>query len=404
VNAQVTVDNVGSQIANNVQVTITPVSNFLTVTTPMPINAGNIPIGGSTNVQFTYTVGTGSNKATCMQTGTFNIAVQAQGQPTPDQKQFSYMYEVDVTTGTKTWAFEPASGMEGWTVSSGTWALSTNRVNTGGSTRSVHSSQSLANSCDIMASPAIQLAPALSSTLTVPNWYATEQGTTWYDRCNVHIIDIDNGNTRTLVSPASGKLYKTGSFYNDSACTIGTEVGWAGNATADMTWGNSVFNLGTTYAGHNIQIEVKYYTDPSVQWEGVYVDDISLTNTRIQSCDAYSDTCPSSGRPGTVLNNLRITKSGTNLSLTWTAPSSPCVPTGYGLYRGTLPWTTYTHTSVNCSITSTSTTTPQDTGSYYYLITPYTATAEGSYGTSSSGTQRPQGTSPCKATQDVNAC
>jgi len=404
VTSQVTIENLGSLVATNTQVTITPVSNFMTVTTTMPINAGNIPVGGTANVQFVYTCGTGANQATCMQTGTFNIAVQAQGQTTPDQKTFGFMHEVDVTTGTKTWAFEPATGLEGWTVSSGTWALSSARVNTGGSTRSVHSSQTTNSACDIMSSPTILLAPAVSSTLTVPNWYATEQYTPWYDRANVHIIDVDAGNTRTLVSPASGKLYKTGTYSNDSACSMGTEAGWAGNATADMTWGNSVFNLGTTWAGKNIKIEVRYYTDTVTSLEGVYVDDITLTNVRTQACDVYSNTCPSSGHPGRVLNNLTVAKSGTNLNLAWTAPTLPCVPTGYGLYRGTLPWTAYNHASVNCSITTTTTSTPQDTGSYYYLIVPLTSTNEGSYGTASSGSQIPAGTTPCRTTQDTIVC
>jgi len=402
--SQVTIENLGSLVAANTQVTITPVSNFMTVTTTMPINAGNIPVGGTANVQFSYTCGTGANQATCMQTGTFNISVQAQGQTTPDQKTFGFMHEVDVTTGTKTWAFEPATGLEGWTVTSGTWALSTKRVNTGGSTRSVHSSELLVSQCDVMSSPTVLLAPAVSSTLTVPNWFATEQYTPWYDRANVHIIDVDAGNTRTLVSPASGKLYKTGTYSNDSTCSMGTEAGWAGNATADMTWGNSVFNLGTTWAGKNIKVEVRYYTDTVTSLEGVYVDDITLTNVRTQACDAYSNTCPTSDRPGRVLNTLTVAKSGTNLNLAWTAPGGTCAPTGYGLYRGTLPWTAYNHASVSCSITTTSTSTAAGAGSYYYLIVPSTTTAEGSYGTASSGTQIPVGTTPCRTTQDINAC
>ena len=116
--------------------------------------------------------------------------------------------------------------------------------------------------------------------------------------------------------------------------------------------------------------------------------------------------CTSGGGalPGNVLNVLTVAKSGTDLNLTWTAPPAPCNPSGYGLYRGALPWTAYNHASVNCGITGTTTSTLQDTGSYYYLIVPLTSSAEGSYGTSSSGTQRPQGTSPCRATQDTNPC
>ena len=101
---------------------------------------------------------------------------------------------------------------------------------------------------------------------------------------------------------------------------------------------------------------------------------------------------------------LTVAKSGTNLSLAWTAPGGTCQVTGYGLYRGTLPWTGYNHASVNCAITATSTTTAQGTGSYYYLIVPSNASNEGSYGKSSAGAQRPQGTTPCKTSQDSTTC
>jgi hypothetical protein len=40
--------------------------------------------------------------------------------------------------------------------------------------------------------------------------------------------------------------------------------------------------------------------------------------------------------------------------------------------------------------------TPQDTGSYYFLVVPLNSDLEGQYGQSSSGTQIPQGANPCK--------
>jgi len=402
VTARVTVDNIGAAIAQNVQINITSTNNFISITTPMPIVISSIPVGNSANTQFIYTVGTGSNKATCMQTGTFSISVLAQGQSSPDIKSFTFTHEVDSATGNKTYAFEPATGLEGWTVSSGTWALSSTRVNTGGSTRSVHSSQSQANVCDVMTSPTIMPAPGFSSTLTIPNWYATEQSSPWYDRANVHIIDVDAGNTRTLVSPASGKLYKTGT-YSSGSCSIGTEAGWAGNATADRTWGNSVFNLGTTYAGKNIKIEVRYYTDGSVQWEGVYVDDISITNIITTACDAYSDTCVVTNPPGRVTNTLYVAKTGTNLNMTWTVPVSPCVTASYGIYRGNLPWSGYNHASMSCTVTTNSYTAASGTGSYYFLVVAQNNSKEGSYGKDSAGAERPAASSPC-LTQEISTC
>jgi trimeric autotransporter adhesin len=128
---------------------------------------------------------------------------------------------------------------------------------------------------------------------------------------------------------------------------------------------------------------------------GWYIDDVSIN---------YGSACTvGSNPPGRVLNNMIVTKSGTNLNLSWTAPGGTCTVTGYGLYRGTLPWTGYNHASIDCTITTTSTTTPQQSGSNYYLIVPLNATNEGSYGTDSAGTQRPQGSSPCKP-QNLTVC
>src|SRR4030042_4401724 len=192
-----------------------------------------------------------------METGDFNIAVQAQGQSPPDQQTFNFIHEVDSVTGTETWAFE--TDLEGWTVQQGTWVLSNARVNPGGSTQSVHSSQNLDNQCDIMVSASVLIDSAVpSSTLTVPNWFAIEPGPTWYDRAHVHIIDLDTGGTRTLVSPSGGKAYQTGTYSNAGAtCSnTGTELGWSGDTTGNF-WGNSTFNL-NSFIGKNIREEVKY--------------------------------------------------------------------------------------------------------------------------------------------------
>ena len=146
----------------------------------------------------------------------------------------------------------------------------------------------------------------------------------------------------------------------------------------------------------NVKIRWHYYNGSYEYWW-------AIDNVKV-NCEApVCNICTGGNHPGSVPNVLTVVKSGTNLNLTWTAPPI-CTPSGYGLYRGTLPWTAYNHASIDCSITGTSTSTPSDTASYYYLIVPLTSTAEGSYGTSSSATERPQGSSPCRTIQDLNPC
>jgi len=365
----------------------------------MPIQLGNIPTGQTVDTYFTYTIGTGANKAACNELAHFNISVIATGQPVADQNTFELANEIDLITGNKLYAFEPATGLEGWTVQQGTWALSSARVNPGGSTRSVHSSQYLDGQCDVLLSPEVE--GTASTQLIIPNWYSIEpQSTYWYDRANVHIVQ---GANRTLISPVSGKLYQTGTFYNwGSNCQIGTEAGWSGDNTGNF-WGNSTFNL-SSYAGQKFKIEIRYMTDPATNREGVYIDDVQLTNIKYQGCDQQSDICAAANPPGKVLNNLMVSKSGGNPLLSWQAPNPSCSISAYGIYRGNLPITLYNHSSISCSITSTSFTDTTATGNHYYLIVPYNSSGEGSYGTNSNGTERPQGTSPCNPSQNLNPC
>jgi len=110
--------------------------------------------------------------------------------------------------------------------------------------------------------------------------------------------------------------------------------------------------------------------------------------------------------PGEVANTLTVTKStvGPNLLLSWLEPNCGSLPDAYELYRGTLPWTNYNHIIISCIITGTITTTPQDTGSYYYLVVVRSATTEGSYGRSNDGIERPTANPSCVPYQDTCPC
>lgn len=259
--------------------------------------------------------------------------------------------------------------------------------------------------CDIMISPEYE---ATSTTqLHTPNWYDIEQAASyWYDRSNIWVVQ---GNAETVISPVSGKLYPAGNFYNYSGfCNQGSDKpGWAGAGT---TWGDSVFNL-SSYAGQKFRIRAKYMTDDLTHGEGIYFDDLCLTNVKYPGCDQQSDTCTGSNPPGSVPDNnnhlgqpLTISKSGNDLQLSWSAPGGTCVTSNYGIYRGNLLWSAYNHSPVLCNTGgTTSATVPMDSGSYYYLVAAQNEGKEGSYGMDSSGTERPASSSPCLP-QQIGTC
>jgi hypothetical protein len=107
------------------------------------------------------------------------------------------------------------------------------------------------------------------------------------------------------------------------------------------------------------------------------------------------------GRSGT----LRVSKNpnGTDLDLVWSA--SPCTnATDYGVYEGTIgAW--YDHGPSRCSTGgATSATVTPAAGDRYFLVVPSNATEEGSYGTDSSGLERPPSSNACWARSDPAAC
>jgi hypothetical protein len=109
---------------------------------------------------------------------------------------------------------------------------------------------------------------------------------------------------------------------------------------------------------------------------------------------------PGSGAPLLVTKNLAVP---TNLDLSWGAACGDNT-SHYGLYEGVLG---AGHGSFLCGVTGTtvSNQTPSP-GNTYYLVVPYSSadSEEGSYGTDSSGAERPRGSNPCQASQDLQTC
>ena len=161
----------------------------------------------------------------------------------------------------------------------------------------------------------------------------------------------------------------------------------------------SPVNTSVTAQNTSITAAAVSITAEDTYWSGV---DSICTDTLV---------CKFAPAPGTVPDNdnypgipLKITKSGTNLILTWSAPGGYCDTEDYAIYRGTLPWSVYNHVFNTCSTGGATTRQiAADSGSYYYLIAAISAAREGSYGLDSSNAQRPAAATPCLA-QEIGTC
>jgi len=167
------------------------------------------------------------------------------------------------------------------------------------------------------------------------------------------------------------KLLPDGSI--NSNCNIMENVSFS-ETTIDF----SIYN--TTITPVNLTIDT-------------YTQTPTITNTNvvpINECPSYS--------PGSISGTLRVSKSGNNPMLTWSAPPSSCIVNSYGIYRGNLPITSsYSHASLSCNITSLSYIDTAATGNHYYLVVPNNTEFEGSYGYDYPGyNERPSGINACK--------
>jgi hypothetical protein len=122
----------------------------------------------------------------------------------------------------------------------------------------------------------------------------------------------------------------------------------------------------------------------------------------VVNCEAVA------GGPGSIPNGgdtagepMRVDKvDATHVSLTW---SDSCSPTddNYGIFQGFLGlW--YSHFAERCGTGgATTATVATDQFDRYYLVVPYDATDEGSYGRDGNGDERPAGGGACRGNQIV---
>jgi len=218
---------------------------------------------------------------------------------------------------------------------------------------------------------------ASNSLLNFTYWREVEYTSGSYDITKVDVSP--NGSTWTQVWYLDSSTPSTLQWTSSGNISLAT---WAGQSLQLRFFFNSVDNYSNSYDG----------------WA---VDNISVTGSS-WNCNVCNVT---NNPPGRVLNTLTISKSGSDLYLAWSPTASGCNTTAYGIYRGTLSGTfSYNHSQLNCSVSNTNFTTPQDSLSYYYLVVPLNSNAEGSYGKSSNNNEIPQSSSPCKSNQNTDPC
>jgi hypothetical protein len=137
---------------------------------------------------------------------------------------------------------------------------------------------------------------------------------------------------------------------------------------------------------------------------GVYSFTIRATDAdAAQAAKAYT-MLVGPGSPGEVTGlRLSMNANGVDLDLAWNL-SCGAHATDYAVSVGTLgSW--YSHSMTQCSTGGANATTITPSGgSQYYLVVPMSPASEGSYGTSSDGTELPPAPNACFAAQILAAC
>jgi hypothetical protein len=192
---------------------------------------------------------------------------------------------------TKTFGFE--SDLEGWQVVAGTFDRAQAGGGAGGSAFYLASSSDLPDQCDGIRSPLLQLSPtstlSLSTNFDIEPPFIIEDLVFWYDRANVGIRALTNGQ-RTPVSPDGGRLYNASG--SAGSCETTNQDGWA---DAMPTWAESTWSataLGAAgFAGELVELELRYGTDVAVEGSGFRFDEVNLTDFGLVVPDGQPDIC-----------------------------------------------------------------------------------------------------------------
>jgi hypothetical protein len=294
--ATITAENNGAVALTNVRiVAVTPLTHPGTIiTTPLPkVIAASLATCVSASTTFDFVAhGLAFDQTTQLRVDI--TADQLGGQirstiVTVNNTESDFQFNAN-----RTFSFE--TDLEGWVVTAGTFTRQPGGAQ--GTGFHISSSECLDEQCDAIRTPVIRL--QASSTLSLFHRYDTETPVPIpYDRANVGVVDVDN-NTRTAVSPDSGKLYDLAPGAPNGTCGTTNQAGWSADTDPDCNatgvafqnsgWTAGALNPGGQFTGRKVKLEVAYGTDPLANGYGFDFDQVRLTNFDIQTPDVQACT------------------------------------------------------------------------------------------------------------------
>ncbi|HEY3175572.1 MAG TPA: hypothetical protein VGK94_07395 [Candidatus Polarisedimenticolia bacterium] len=363
---------------------------------PPTCSVASLAGGASAPCQFRFSLGGATASGV-----PFTLTTDSAGNPAPSSLDVTLGAETNPPVfGTMGYGFE--GSLQGWTGVN--FGLSSAHASSG--IQSAHAGSTMtSNICAKLISPALLLDPAGASTMSFNLFAMIEPlSDAWYDRANVHIIDLDTGQ-HTLVSPSSGVAYNASGNPAVEICHVLDQAGWGGllGGFTLETFDLSAFN------GRRIQVEINYDTDEGDDREGIYVDEVTITNAAAAAlpADLQSDLCVvpevSSDLASVPLDVLDL--GGGSLRFAWGDLGAGYQ---YNLYAGSLG-SYYSHGAgalscgevgngvacdgTSCALDLSGGALPA--ASSYFLATATAFGLEGTSGFTSAGLERPPAQSTC---------
>jgi len=225
-------------------------------------------------------------------------------------------------------------------------------------------------------------------------------GGTWWDRANVHLLEMDTGR-HVLLLPQSGLAYTAdpAASLTGQLCHVDLDEGWAGNLSP---FASVNFDL-SPWSGREIRIEVNYSSDGGDDREGIYLDDVVFTGVASPPTDTQSDLCsfaPEVSPPGSPVP-LEVALGAGNALLTWEDLGPGFA---YNVYSGTVGnWFDHGLAPLACAgsgvtcdgVTCSWSSTGLPAGQAYYLVTATRDGRQGPSGFTTAGGLRDPGADSC---------
>ena len=372
--------NNGSLSSGAASATVTTLDPGVTLSPSPSCSVADLGPGASTTCSFTFSLGGATSAGV-----PFTLTADSAANPAPSVLDITLPSESNQPSYT-TLSYGFNGTFDGW----GGMAWDVSNVRSSEGSHSVHSGSTTQNNiCGRLTSPTFLLDPSATSTLSFDTFIDIEPITDqWYDRSNIHIIDVATGQ-HLEIAPSSGPAYNASGNVQVGLCHISNQDAWGGDLQGFNT---ATFDL-SSLAGRQIRVEFNYETDEGDDREGIYIDDVILTNATddVVPADPQSDACllPEVSQPAAGVPFDVVELAGGVCEFSW-EDLGPGLQ--YNIYSGTAgTWYDHGLTKVVCSglgsgVTCNGTTCTYQqpaaglpAGNRYFLVT---ATGFGNEGTS----------------------